>query len=355
LSFHAGLPGYRRTPLVDLPVLRAELGVGRVLVKDESSRLGLPAFKVLGASWAVARLLARRAGLAGPPTLAELKHAAAGRRLTLVTATDGNHGRAVARTASMLGLDAHVVVPQGVPEHAASAIAAEGATVTRVNGTYDQAVQRAAAYAAARPDAELIQDLAWPGYEEVPGWIVEGYATLLHEIDADLAARRLAQPGMIVVPAGVGSLAQAVIAHYRSRPIEGGRPSATAVLSVEPDSAACVLISLLAGAVRTVPTGVTIMAGLNCGTPSSAAWPYLRAGLDSAVAVSDADAGQAVADLAQLGVSSGPSGAAALAGARAVLTGPGSLRRRSDLGIDDTSAVILLNTEGRAAAVSSGI
>jgi diaminopropionate ammonia-lyase len=349
LSFHAGLPGYLPTPLVELPALAAELGVGRVMVKDESSRLGLPAYKVLGASWAIARLLARRAGLTGALSLAQLKDAAPGNRLTLVTATDGNHGRAVARTASMLGLDAHVVVPQAVPEHAVSAIAAEGAAVTRMNGTYDQAVQRAAAYAASRPDAELVQDVAWPGYEEVPGWIVEGYATLLHEIDAELAERRFARPGMIVVPAGVGSLAQAVIAHCRRRPVEDGPASATAVLTVEPDSAACVLTSLLTGTAQTVPTGTTIMAGLNCGTPSSAAWPYLRAGLDAAVAVSDAAASRAVADLAQLGMSAGPSGAAALAGARAALTGPGSPGRRSDLGIDDTSAVILLNTEGAAA------
>ena len=349
LAFHAGLPGYLPTPLVDLPALAAELGVARVLVKDESSRLGLPAFKILGASGAIARLLARRAGLDGAPALAELKHAAAGRGLTLVTATDGNHGRAVARMAGMLGLDAYVIVPRGVPAHAASAIAAEGARVTRVDGTYDQAVRRAAAYAASRPDAELVQDLAWPGYEEVPGWIVEGYATLLHEIDAELAARGLAQPGMIVVPAGVGSLAQAVIARYRSRPAGDGAPSPATVLSVEPDGAACVLASLLAGGPRTVPTGVTIMAGLNCGTPSGAAWPYLRAGLDAAVTVGDAAAIRAVADLARLGVSSGPSGAAALAGARAALTGPGSSRRRSDLGIDGTSAVILLNTEGAAA------
>ncbi len=349
LSFHEGLPGYRPTPLVELPGLAAELGVGRVMVKDESSRLGLPAFKILGASWAIARLLARRAGVTAALTLTELKRAAGGHQLTLVTATDGNHGRAVARTASMLGLGAHVIVPQAVPGYAAAAIAAEGATVTRLNGTYDQAVQRAAGYAAASPDAALVQDLAWPGYEEVPGWIVEGYATLLDEIDAQLGARRLAQPAMIVVPAGVASLAQAVITRYRSRPAEDSSPSATAVLTVEPDSAACVLASLQAGAPRTVPTGVTIMAGLNCGTPSSTAWPYLRAGLDAAVTVGDAAASQASADLARLGVSSGPSGAAALAGARAALTGPGSPGRRSDLSIDHASAVILLSTEGAAA------
>ncbi|HEY3735726.1 MAG TPA: diaminopropionate ammonia-lyase [Streptosporangiaceae bacterium] len=354
LGFHAGLPGYRRTPLVEQPALAAELGVGRVLVKDESSRLGLPAFKMLGASWAVARLLARRGGLTGSPTLEQLRHASAGRPLRLVAATDGNHGRAVARMAKMLGADARIFVPWAVPDPAVAAIAGEGATVTRVDGPYDLAVQHAAAFAGARPEAELIQDMAWPGYQEVPRWIADGYATMLHEIDAQLAALAgPTVPGLIVVPAGVGSLAQAVVAHCRSGPLASDAVTATAVLSVEPDGAACVLASLLAGELRTVPTAGTNMTGLNCGTPSAAAWPYLLAGLDAAVSVSDAAAAEAVADLARLGMSSGPCGAATLAGARAALTGTGSPARRAGLGIDATSVVVLLSTEGGAAAHAS--
>src|SRR5215211_277719 len=62
LRFHRRLPGYEETPLVDAPGLADALGVGKVLVKDESSRLGLPAFKVLGASWAVYRALEERLG-----------------------------------------------------------------------------------------------------------------------------------------------------------------------------------------------------------------------------------------------------------------------------------------------------
>jgi diaminopropionate ammonia-lyase len=341
LAFHRGLPGYRPTPLVDLPSVASEWAVGRVLVKDESSRLGLPAFKVLGASWAVARVLARRAGLAAPAGLDGLRQAMTDGPLTLVTATDGNHGRAVARMASLVGAHARVIVPRFVPERAATAIAAEGATVVRTADDYDQAVEQAAAWAAGRTDAVLVQDVAWPGYEEVAGWIVEGYATLLLEIDAELAALGMARPDLVVVPVGVGSLAQAVLAHYRSRP--AGNP---AVLSVEPEAAACVLASLRAGEPRSVPTADTVMAGLNCGTPSGAAWPYLRDGLDAAIAIFDSHATRAVDDLGALGVSSGPSGAAALAGARAALTGPGAAGRRAQLGVDNRAVVVLLNTEG---------
>src|SRR5688500_9399961 len=57
LAFHRALPGYRPTPLVEAPRAAEALGVERVLVKDESGRLGLPSFKVLGASWATYRAL----------------------------------------------------------------------------------------------------------------------------------------------------------------------------------------------------------------------------------------------------------------------------------------------------------
>ncbi|MEV0201850.1 diaminopropionate ammonia-lyase [Nonomuraea sp. NPDC050691] len=349
-DFHASLPGYAPTPLAELPALAAELGVGRVFVKDESSRLGLPAFKALGASWAVHRALAERAaagaeavagGTDSPPFTERTTAGGDVPDVTLVTATDGNHGRAVARTARLLGLRAHVLVPRGVHPRAVAAIAAEGAEVTEVAGSYDDAV-RLAAETAAAPDALLVQDTAWPGYERIPGWIVEGYSTLLAETDTQLAAAGVTSPGLVAVPVGVGSLAQAVVTHYRSR--TAGRPPS--LLAVEPDAAACVLAGLVRGEPVAVATGETIMAGLNCGTPSSVAWPYLMGGLDAAVAVTDADAARAARDLAALGVSSGPCGAASLAGVRAALTGDA---RRAALGLAPDAVLVLLSTEGPAA------
>ncbi|MGW1019981.1 diaminopropionate ammonia-lyase [Streptomyces niveus] len=334
-DFHAALPGHSSTPLTELPQLAAELGVGRVFVKDESSRLGLPAFKALGASWAVHRVLAERAASGEEPG-----------PVTLVTATDGNHGRAVARTARLLGQRAHVFVPRGVHPRAVAAIAAERATVTEVAGAYDEAVRLAAEAAAARPDAVLVQDTAWAGYERIPGWIVEGYSTLCAEIDEQLTeGGHAAGPDLVAVPVGVGSLAQAVVTHYRSRP-SGQSP---ALLSVEPEAAACVLESLGLGEPVSVSTGETTMAGLNCGTPSSIAWPFLRDGLDAAVAVTDLDSAVAAGDLAALGVSSGPCGAASLAGVRVALTGEGGEERRTALGLDASSVLVLLSTEGTAA------
>ncbi|MGP8304412.1 diaminopropionate ammonia-lyase [Streptomyces inhibens] len=334
-DFHTSLPEYAPTPLIELPSLAAELHIGRVFVKDESCRLGLPAFKALGASWAVHRTLAERAAEQAP----------AG-PVTLVTATDGNHGRAVARMARRLGQRAHVVVPQGVHPAAVAAIAAEEARVTQVDGGYDDAVREAARAVAGAADAVLVQDTAWPGYEQIPRWIVEGYSTLFAEIDTQLAAAGAELPGLVAVPVGVGSLAQAAVTHYRSRP---AGPAPAALLAVEPETAACALASLVQGEPVTVATGETTMAGLNCGTPSALAWPYLRDGLDAAIAVTDADSARAARDLAALGVSSGPCGAASLAGVRAALTGDGADARRTALSLDPAATLVLLNTEGTAA------
>jgi diaminopropionate ammonia-lyase len=350
-AFHAELPGYRPTELTELPVLATELGVGRVFVKDESTRLGLGAFKVLGASWAIARLLSDRSQVTrdkgSQVTLAGLRRVAAADPVELVTATDGNHGRAVAWMARLVGLEARVFVPDVVPERARAAILAEGATVTVAGGSYDEAVEQAAAYADA--GRLLVQDTAWAGYESVPGWIVEGYGTLLAELDEQFAQRGLAGPDLVSVPVGVGSLAQAVVTHYRrGEGVPGGMRGggAPAVLAVEPTTAAGVLASLRADTRQSVPTGGTVMAGLNCGTPSYLAWPVLAGGLDAAVAVTDDLATGAGADLGRLGVRSGPSGAASLAGVRAALTGPGSRARRAGLGVTASSVVLLLSTEG---------
>jgi len=263
---------------------------------------------------------------------------------TLVTATDGNHGRAVARFARQFGHRARVWVPRGVHPAAVTAIEDEGAPVTLVDGDYDDAVA-AAALAAREPGVVLVQDTAWDGYQQIPGWIVDGYGTLFAEVDEQLRDAGCDRPDLVVVPVGVGALAQATLAHYRS----AAARSATAVVSVEPATAACVLASLRAGCLTAVETGETVMAGLNCGTPSSQAWPYLLNGLDGAVAVDDAADAAAVHDLAALAVPAGPCGAAGLAAARSLLTGPESRGPRAHLRIGPHSTVVLLVTEGSAA------
>ncbi len=306
---------------MDLPDLAAEWNVGRVVAKDESTRLGLPAFKALGASWAIHRAVK---DVTGPATI--------------VTATDGNHGRAVARFARELGHSALIVIPDGVHPSAVQAIRDEGAEVREVGGSYDHAVA-IAAEAGSAPGCVLVQDTAWPGYEEIPGWIVEGYATLFAEADEQLAELGRSGVDLVLVPTGVGSLLQAALAHYH--PYGDAR-----VVSVEPEEAACVAPSLAAGEPVTVETGSTIMSGLNCGTLSMLAWPLIRDGLDGAVTVSDADVLAAARDLAAMGVGAGPCGGSGVAAARHILVGSGSDERRANLGIDSSSTVLVVITEG---------
>lgn len=325
-DFHRRLDGYSPTPLADLPAVAARLGVGRVLAKDESSRLGLGAFKGLGASWAVRSAVAAHPG-PGP--------------LTVIAATDGNHGRAVARFARLLGHRAAIYIPTGVHPTAVQNIRDEGAEVVRVDGSYDEAVD-AARQAAQSDDCVHVQDTAWEGYEDVPAAIIAGYATLFREIDAQLDGQGVRRADLVLVPTGVGSLLQAALVHHRSDP----RSLDTAVVSVEPVAAACVQASLAAGAPVSLATGSTIMSGLNCGTPSPTAWPYVVAGLDAAVAVDDEETTTAAHALAGHGVDAGPCGAATLAAIERILTGEGHEDRRRHLRLAPDSTVVLLVTEG---------
>jgi len=339
--FHRRLPGYAPTPLVDAPHVAAALGVRRALVKDESRRLGMPAYKILGASWATYRALKERFGPFRPwDQLADLAaqlhpHAP----LTLVAATDGNHGRAVARMARWVGLGADILVLRDMVRARIAAIEGEGAHVTVVDGSYDDAVTAAARRADER--RLVISDTAWEGYERVPGWVIDGYATIYGEIDKQLAVLDEAQPDLVAAQMGVGALAASVVRHYR-------RPgSATTVLGVEPTRAACVLRSVEAGGVVEVPGPHTsIIAGLNCGRPSPVAWPFVSGGISAFVAIPDARAEEAMRLLAEDGVVSGESGAAGLGGLLEVLAGPRRGEYRARLGMGAASSVLILSTEG---------
>lgn len=346
LEFHRRLPGYRPTPLVNAPGLASRLGVARVLVKDESDRLGLPSFKMLGASWATYCALMRRLGQLGPqrhePRWSTLQELAASLApllpLDLITATDGNHGRAVARTARLLGLGARVFVAEGTAAVRIAAIESEGATVEVVPGDYDAAVRRSAAAANGAEPALLISDTSWDGYEKVPRRVIEGYATIFAEVDAQMSqgehgARR---PDLVVLPVGVGALAAAAVVHYRLT--HAGPPPVLA--GIEPFGADCVMQSLLAGRRMTVPgPHPSMMVGLNCGTPSLVAWPLISTGIHWCVTVDDEAAGLAMCWLAEEGIVSGETGAAAAAGL-------GALASTREVGLGPSTTVLVLSTEG---------
>lgn len=310
-AFHASLPEYRPTPIRDLGVVAARLGLAAVGMKDESDRLGLPAFKVLGASWAVARLLDDRPDV----------H-------TLVAASAGNHGRAVAHVAAQRGLLARVFLPARASEARRAPIVAEGAEVVIVDGSYEDAVAAAASAGAAKGVAEI----ADVGTSKTARWVIDGYATLFAEVATH------GTYDLVLVPIGVGSLGAAAARFAASA---GAR-----LIGVEPATAACLTASLAAGRPTSVPTPGTTMAGLDCAEVSATAWPTLRDGVHGTVTVTDDEARAAVLELRAAGLAIGESGAAPLAALEALVAEEACAALRRFVGLDAGSRVLLVATEG---------
>ena len=331
--FHQRLPGYHHTDLHDIPSIAKRVGVGQVLVKDESRRLELPSFKMLGASWASFTALADHTGIDREDwtTLDELaeKLRPFG-PLTLAAATDGNHGRAIARIAALLGLGAVIYVPHDMAPARIDAIKSEGAEMIVVDGYYDDAIAMSAA--AASEKTLVISDTSWEGYEDIPGKVIEGYATIFDEVDAQIDA----DPTHVFTPMGVGALGAATVAHFHDA---DPRPK---IIGVEPLEAACVQEALEVGEVITIESQFrTSMVGLNCGTASQIAYPALAAGLDWTVAISDRWSDEAMRLYADNGLVSGESGAACLGGLLAITDSDAS----KTVGLDGSSIVLLIITE----------
>ena len=348
-AYHASFPEYEPTPLVDLHDTAAELGLAGVYLKDESYRFGLNAFKVLGGSYAIGKCLAERFGIPGNEltyeklTSPELREQIAG--LTFVTATDGNHGRGVAWTATRLGAKSVVYMPKGSAAERLENIRRAGAEASITELNYDDAV-RFAAEQAEKNGWIMVQDTAWEGYEDIPRWIIQGYATMALE-----AYEQLSQaPTHVFVQAGVGSMATSATGFLSAVYAD----CAPTVCVVEPDSADCVYRTAAAddGELHPVTGDMpTIMAGLACGEPCTVAWPYLRAYASHFLSVPDSCAALGMRMLAapagsDTRVISGESGAATFGTLAAIMREPELADVRERLGLDEKSVVLCFSTEG---------
>ncbi|GGT40454.1 pyridoxal-phosphate dependent enzyme [Nonomuraea spiralis] len=340
--FHRSIPGFAESALVPAPAIADQVGVAHVLVKHEVERLGLPSFKVVGASWAVSVAIAGHIGRVPFPTFDALAEAAGALRASIVlsTATDGNHGRAVAYLARRLGLNSRIFVPADMAEARVDAIRGEGAEVEVVAGSYDDAVRRSAESAERdRPDGRhelLVSDTSWPGYTRIPEAVAAGYSTIFAETRRQLATElgSDASIDLALVPVGVGAFASAAV-----RSLASGSCS---VVTAEPAAADCLWQSLAARERVTVPgPHESTMAGLNCGEVSLVAWPALQQGVRAATRVSDLEVAAAVRDLAALGVATSESGAAGLAGLRRL-----RLDSRAGSLLRPRSTLVLFDTEG---------
>ncbi len=349
-AFHASFPLYAATPLRSLTALAKELGVRGLYVKDESFRFGLNAFKVLGGSYAAGRYLAGRLGV----DIAELPYPrltspAVRDRLgpiTFVTTTDGNHGRGVAWTARELGQRSVVYMPRGTRPERLENIRREGAEASVLAMGYDDAV-RFARRQAEEKGWVLLQDTTLPGYREVPVWIMAGYGTMALEMYHQIPM----PPTHIFLQAGVGSMAGAVTGFFANVYPGAEKPI---VVVVEPDAADCVFRTAAAadGRLHAAPEPLTtIMAGLACGEVCDIAWDILESWADFALAVPDEVTVRGMRRLARpldsdARVISGESGAVTTGAAEALLTEPDLDGLRRALGLDASSVILCVSTEG---------
>ncbi len=359
LSIERGAEGHRwmstwsqlrssSTPLLHLPRLARQLGLDQISIKDESVRSPLGSFKALGAPVALVRLILRRWPDQDfePTDLLTGKYATALKDFVVISATDGNHGRALAAAAQSVGCRCVIVLHAMVSVEREHQIRELGAKIVRVEGNYDESVQEAAQLAQVNGWL-VVSDTSYEGYEEVPRDVMQGYGVIVDELLQQMPADECPFTH-VVMQGGVGGLAAGIVSHFWER-YGASRPT---FIVVEPNQADCLLQSARQGrASRATGTVDSVMAGLACGETSPLAWRFLQPTVDFFLTISDAQAEQAMRTLADgkagdVPLVSGESGAAGLAGLMA-LAADSVLANQAEL--DSRSRVLLLNTEGATA------
>lgn len=352
-AFHSQIPGYRVSPLKSLRHLASMIGLGNIWVKDESQRLSLNSFKVLGGSYAIYRYLKKRLGADDREmSFAELVSPEVKQQLgdiTFATATDGNHGRGVAWAASKLGQQSVIYVHKKTSRARIRAIESYGAVVKVIDGNYDDAVHQVTSDAG-KNGWQLISDTSWEGYEEIPVWVMQGYTTLYSEAQEQLAAQGLIEPTHLFVQAGVGALAAAGIGYYHG--LLGDRAPHCTV--IEPTQAACLYESARIGdgQPHTIEGELdTIMAGLACGEPNPLAWKVLWSCADVFGMCPDyvAGKGMRVYGMPLEGdppITSGESAGVTLGALMFIMQHPEAKPLREQMRLGPSSEVLLLNCEG---------
>ena len=323
-------PAYQSTPLISMTDIAAAAGVKKVYYKDESSRFGLGSFKALGGSYAIERL----------------SQDSSGGDLVVCTATDGNHGRAVAWGASLCGAECHVFIHANVSEARAQAIASLGAVIHRVEGNYDDSIA-ACNEQAALLGWQIVSDTSWEGYRDIPKMIMAGYSVMTFEMmdqfDGEI-------PSHVILQAGCGAMAGALIAsmwhHWGAR--------LPTIIMVESDRSDCVYQSLKRDEIHLVNiVEETMMAGLSCGEVSLLAWPLIKKGASHALTIPDAGVGTMVRWLANPSDGERPSvtgGECSASGLIALLAIQQDPPLAHDMGIDSESRVLVIGTEGNTDA-----
>lgn len=349
--FHEKIPGYSETPLVSLDALATKLGVKAIYVKDESKRFGLNAFKVLGGSYALGKLLAEKLSL----HISEIDFSKVAQQLpeplTFTTATAGNHGTGVAWAAREMGQKAVVFMPKGAAQSSVNRIKGLGAECIVTDCNYDDTV-RLASKTADENGWTLVQDTAWEGYEQIPTWISQGYTTMAAESASQLQAFGVSRPTHIMLQAGVGAMAGGVLGYFTSL---YGAEAFCSIIS-EPDAADCLFQSIASEHGERVAVGGalnSIMAGLACGEVNPVTWGILRSCGNAFASVDDSVSATGMRVLgnplsSDERIISGESGAinAGLLYTLATSTDEEIQKIKVRLGINENATILIFSTEG---------
>ncbi len=345
-SFHSKLNGYQPTPLCDLTALAKEIGVKKVLVKDESKRFGLNAFKMLGGAYAIARLLCEKYNIDISTATFDTFRSAIKEKMTFATTTDGNHGRGVAWAAQQLGQNAVVYMPKGSAQERVDHITGLGAECIVTDMNYDDTV-RLTMKTAQEHGWEVVQDTSWEGYTKIPTWIMQGYSTMADEAVDQMNAMNV-KPTHVFLQAGVGAMAAGVLGYLVD--VYGSDNLHSVIM--EPELANCVFRSGVKGEIDNVSGDMpTIMAGLACGEVNPLGWPLMRSCTKQFISCQDKVAALGMRILGNpLGndprIISGESGAIGTGILGAVHYHAQRKQLMEKLGLNADSIVLLISTEG---------
>lgn len=357
-KYHGSFPAYEPTPLHRLKGLAKYLGVKDLYLKDESFRFGLNAFKVLGGSYAVVKIIAQRLDMEVEDlpfevlVSKEIKEKLGD--ITFVTATDGNHGRGVAWAANQIGQNSVVYMPENSTQERLENIRKENAKADILPMNYDECV-RYANKMAEENGWIMIQDTAWEGYEAIPTWIMQGYLTMAYEAYLQLSLHQ-SVPTHIFLQAGVGSMASAVTGFFASV----YKQNLPVVTVVEPAKANCLYQTAKYGKGEDLVfvTGEmdTIMAGLACGEPCTIGWNVLHSYARHFLSVPDSTAAHGMRILGNPlkgdeRIISGESGAVTIGVVSQVMERPDLQYIKERIGLNSDSVVLCISTEGNTDAL----
>lgn len=349
LNFHRSFSAYAPTDLHLYPETAQALGLGQLYVKNEAQRFGLNAFKALGSSYAMGKLLAERLGrpIEDLPlaSLVQAMDKGLVEKPVLVTATDGNHGHGLAWTARLLGLEAVVYMPEGSSPERLLRIQNEGAEAQILPMNYNACVRHASAMAQEKGWI-LVQDSAFDGYERIPRWIIQGYTSMALEAYRQMPAL----PTHLFIQAGVGALTASMVGFYQA--VLGDLAPLMVVLEAKAADCFYRTASAQDGQIHTVDGALdTLMAGLACGVPCALSWPVLRDYADAFLSCPDEIAAQGMRILAHpvgqdKAMISGESGAACVGAVSELMRSPRYQEIRDDLQLDQDARVLCFSTEG---------